>query len=143
MNYERLSPHEMFYGSRPPLLMPAFFQPAYYLVPHQRKTDPGLARAISYISGTITGEIVIKCWMRRRGGSCTRTTSPNTTRKYRTLSRSGMRQWRHRGIFMSLYQNLCLSPRCLLHPPHLHQLPFPHPHRLIKHQPRRQRRHHQ
>ena len=40
VNNEWLSPHEVFYGSRPPLTLLPFFQPAYHRVPRQRKTDP-------------------------------------------------------------------------------------------------------
>ena len=35
-----LSPHEVFYGSRPPLLLLPFFHPAFYRTPRQRKTEP-------------------------------------------------------------------------------------------------------
>ena len=35
-----LSPHEIFYGNRPPLPLLPFFQPAYHRVPRQRKSDP-------------------------------------------------------------------------------------------------------
>ena len=34
-----LSPHEFFYGNRPPLPLLPFFQPAYHRVPRQRKSD--------------------------------------------------------------------------------------------------------
>ena len=34
-----LSPHEIFYGNRPPLPLLPFFQPAYHRVPRQRKSD--------------------------------------------------------------------------------------------------------
>ena len=40
VNDEWLSPHEIFYGSRPRLPLLPFFQPAYHRVPRQRKTDP-------------------------------------------------------------------------------------------------------
>ena len=40
MNDEWLSPHEIFYGSRPRLPLLPFFQPAYHRVPRQRYTDP-------------------------------------------------------------------------------------------------------
>ena len=40
VNDEWLSPHEIFYGSRPRLPLLPFLQPAYYRVPRQRKTDP-------------------------------------------------------------------------------------------------------
>ena len=39
-NDEWLSPHEIFYGSRPRLPLLPFLQPAYHRVPRQRKTDP-------------------------------------------------------------------------------------------------------
>ena len=35
-----LSPHEIFYGNRPSLLLLPFFQLAYHRVPRQRKSDP-------------------------------------------------------------------------------------------------------
>ena len=35
-----LSPHEIFYGNRPPLLLLLFFHPAYHRVHRQRKSDP-------------------------------------------------------------------------------------------------------
>ena len=35
-----LSPHEVFYGSRPPLSLLPFFKPAYHRVPNTRKTEP-------------------------------------------------------------------------------------------------------
>ena len=37
---EWLSPHEIFYGSRPRLPLLPFLQPAYHRVPRQRNTDP-------------------------------------------------------------------------------------------------------
>ena len=40
VNDEWLSPHEIFYGSRPRLPLLPFLQPAYHRVPRQRKTDP-------------------------------------------------------------------------------------------------------
>ena len=40
MNDEWLSPHEIFYGSRPRLPLLPFLRPAYHCVPRQRKTDP-------------------------------------------------------------------------------------------------------
>ena len=40
VNDDWLSPHEIFYGSRPRLPLLPFLQPAYYRVPRQRKTDP-------------------------------------------------------------------------------------------------------
>ena len=40
MNDAWLSPHEIFYGSRPRLPLLPFLQPAYHRVPRQRKTDP-------------------------------------------------------------------------------------------------------
>ena len=40
MNDEWLSPHEIFYGSRPRLPLLPFLQPAYHRVPRQWKTDP-------------------------------------------------------------------------------------------------------
>ena len=35
-----LSPHDIFYGNRPPLPLLPFFQPAYHRVPRQHKSDP-------------------------------------------------------------------------------------------------------
>ena len=35
-----LSPHEMFYGNRPPLPLLPFFQPVYHRVPRQHKSGP-------------------------------------------------------------------------------------------------------
>ena len=40
VNDEWLSPHEIFYGSRPRLPLLRFLQLAYHCVPRQRKTDP-------------------------------------------------------------------------------------------------------
>ena len=40
VNDEWLSPHEIFYGSRPRLPLLPFRQPAYHRVPRQRKTNP-------------------------------------------------------------------------------------------------------
>ena len=40
VNDEWLSPHKIFYGSRPPLPLLPFLQPPYHRVPRQRKTDP-------------------------------------------------------------------------------------------------------
>ena len=40
VNDEWLSPHEIFYGSRPRLPLLLFLKPAYHRVPRQRKTDP-------------------------------------------------------------------------------------------------------
>ena len=40
VNDEWLSPHEIFYGSRPRSPLLPFLQPAYHRVPRQRKTDP-------------------------------------------------------------------------------------------------------
>ena len=36
-----LSPHEVFYGGRPPLPLLPFFHPAYYRTPRARKMDLG------------------------------------------------------------------------------------------------------
>ena len=44
VNDEWLSPHEIFYGSRPRLPLLPFLQPAYHRVPRQRKTDPRTRR---------------------------------------------------------------------------------------------------
>ena len=44
---------------------------------------PGPVCAILLILGIITGGIATGSWMRRRGGSPIRATSPGTTRKYR------------------------------------------------------------
>ena len=41
-NDELLLSHEIFYGSHPLLPLLPFLQPAYYRVPRQRKTDPGV-----------------------------------------------------------------------------------------------------
>ena len=41
-----LSPHEIFYGNRPPLPLLPFFQPAYHRVPRQRRVIPVPANVI-------------------------------------------------------------------------------------------------
>ena len=40
VNDEWLSTHEVFYGSRPPLLLLPFFYPAFHRIPRTRKTEP-------------------------------------------------------------------------------------------------------
>ena len=49
MDDEWLSPHEIFYGSRPRLPLLPFLQRAYHRVPRQRKTDPR-ARMCSFLN---------------------------------------------------------------------------------------------
>ena len=123
MNDEWLSPHEIFYGSRPRLPLLPFLQPGYHRVPRQRKTDPRAVCLISCILGIITGGIATGSWMRRRGGSLIRATSHGTTRKYRgSPPRSGPRQQNRRGTSTSPCRSMCPSPRHLLHPSPLRQL---------------------
>ena len=70
-----LSPHTIFYGSRPRLPLLHFLQPAYHRVPRQRKTDLRVHMwYFSSISGIITGGIATDFWMRRWGGSLIRAT---------------------------------------------------------------------
>ena len=123
VNDEWLSPHKIFYGSRPPLPLPPFLQPPYHRVPRQRKTDPRARMCYFLFLGIITGGIATGSWMRRRGGSLIRATSPGTTRKHRGSTRSRPRQQNRRGISTSPWRSLCPSLRHLLHPSPLHQLP--------------------
>ena len=69
--------------------------------------------------------------MRRRGGLLIRATSPGTTWKHRGSPRSGPLQQNRRAISMSPCRSLCPSPRHLLHPSPLRQLP--HRQRLYRH----------
>ena len=108
-----LSPHEMFYGSRPRLLLQPFLQLAYYRVPRRWKTDPGSAWVLVSMLGIITGGIATGVWMRRRKGSLIRATPPGTTRKHRGSPRSGLRQQNRRGISTPPCSSLGPSP---LHP---------------------------
>ena len=126
VNDEWLSPDEIFYGSRPRLPLLPFLQSAYHRVPRQRKTDPR-ART-RYV-------LFPKFWVESRAGllpapecgdgeSLIRATSPGTTRKYRgSPPRSGPRQQNRRGTSTSPCRSLCPSPRHLLHPSPLRQLP--------------------
>ena len=123
MNGEWLSSHEIFYGNRPRLPLLPFLRPAYHRVPRQRKTDP---RAhICYFSNfgynhwrdcyrlldAETGRVAYS-----RDVTC-------TTRKNRESPRSGLRQQNHRGISTAPCCSLCPSPRHLLYPSPLRQLP--------------------
>ena len=85
---------------------------------------PGPVCVISQILGIITGGVATGSWMRRRGGSLIRATSPGTTRKYRgSTPRSGPRQQNRRGTSTSPCCSMCPSPRHFLHPSPLRQLP--------------------
>ena len=93
---------------------------------------PGPICVISCISGIITGGIATGSWIRRRGGSPIRATSPGTTRKHRgSPPRSGPRQQNRRGTSTSPCRSLCPSPRHLLHPSPLRQPP--HRQRYYRH----------
>ena len=83
---------------------------------------PAPVCVISYFWGMITGGIATGSWMRRRGGSLIRATSPGITRKHRGSPRSGLRQQNRRGISTSPCRSLCPSPPHLLHPSPLRQL---------------------
>ena len=123
MNDKWLSPHEIFYGSRPRLPLLPFLQPAYHRVPRQRKTDPR-ARMYYFLNmDIITHGIATGSWVWRRGGSLIPATSPGTTWKHRGSPRSGPRQQNRRGISTSPCRSLCPSARHLLHPSPLRQLP--------------------
>ena len=84
------------------------------------------------ILGITTGGIATSSWMRRRGGSLVRVTSPGTTRKHRGSPQFELRQQNRRGVSTSPCRSLCPSPRHLLHPSPLPQFP---------HRPRRYRHH--
>ena len=136
VNDEWLSPHESFHGSRPRLPLLPFLQPAYHRVPRQRKTDPRARMCYFLNLGITTSGIATGSWMRRRGGSLIRATSPGTTRKHRGSPRSGPRQQNRQGISTSPCCSLCPSPRHLLHPSPLRQLPHRqrhYRHRLHEH----------
>ena len=124
MNDEWLSPHEIFYGSRPRLPLLPFLQPAYYRVPRQRKTDPR-ARMCYFLNFGYT-----------HGRDCYRLLDAETGRvayscdvtwhhpEYRgSPPRSGPCQQNRRGTSTSPCRSLCPSPRHLLHPSPLRQLP--------------------
>ena len=137
VNDEWLSPHEIFYGSRPRLPLLPFLQPAITVYRDSGRRIPGPVCVISQIVGIITGGIATGSWMRRRGGSLIRATSPSTTRKHReSPPRSGPCQQNRRGTSTSPCRSLCPSPRHLLHPSPLHQLPHQqrhYRHRLHEH----------
>ena len=74
--------------------------------------------------------------MRRRGGSLIRATSLGTAGKHCGSPRSGPRQQNRRGISTPPCRSLCPSPRHLLHPSPLRQLPHRqrhYRHRLHEH----------
>ena len=120
---ECLFPYEIYYGSRPRLPLLPFLQPAYHRVPRQRKTDPRALMCYFLNFGYNHGRIATGCWMRRRRESLIRATSPGTTRKHRGPPRSRLRQQNRRWISTSPCRSLCPSPRHLLHPSPLRQLP--------------------
>ena len=75
------------------------------------------------ILGIITGGIATDSWMGRRWGSLIRATLPGATRKHRGSPRFGLCQQNRRGISTSPCRSLCPSPRHLLYPSPLRQLP--------------------
>ena len=100
------------------------------------RRTPGPVCVISYILGIITSGTATGSWIRRRGGSLIRATSPGTTRNHRGSPRCGPRQQNRRGISTFPCRSLCPSPRHLLHPSPLRQLPHRqrhYRHRLHKH----------
>ena len=97
MDDEGITPHEIFYGSRPRLPLLHFLQPVT-VYRDTRRRIPGLGCIIFCISGTITGDTAIGSRMRRRGGLFTRATSPGITREHHGSLRSGLRQPNHRKI---------------------------------------------
>ena len=124
MNDEWLFPHEVFYGSRPRLPLLPFLQPAYHRVPQQRKTDPRARMCFFLNFGYNHGRDCYRLLDAETGGSLIRATSSGTTRKHRgSPPRSGPRQQNRRGTSTSPCRSLCSSPRHLLHPSPLRQLP--------------------
>ena len=135
VNDEWLSPHEIFYGSRPRLPLLPFLQPAYHRVPRQRKTDPRARMCYFLNFGYNHGRDCYRL-LDAETGRVAYSTSPGTTRKHRGSPRSGPRQQNHRGISTSPCRSLCPSPRHLLHPSPLRQLPHRqrhYRHRLHEH----------
>ena len=131
VNDEWLSPHVILYGSRPRLPLLPFLQPAYHRVPRQRKTDP-LARMCYFLN-----------FGYNHGRDCCRLLDAETGRF--AYSRDVI--WHHpetlwitpiwaapteppRDIY-SPCRSLCPSPRHLLHPSPLRQLP--HRQRYYRH----------
>ena len=110
VNDKWLSPHEMFYGSRPRLLLLPFLQPAYHRVPRQQKTDPR-ARMCYFLN-----------FGYNHGRDCYRLLGVETER----VAYSRDVTWHHPEIpwiTLSPCRSLCPSPRHLLHPSPLRQLP--------------------
>ena len=116
MNDEWLSPHEIFYGSRPELPLLPFLQLAYHPVPRQRKTAPW-ARMCRFLNLGYN-----------HGRDCYRLLDAETGR----VAYSRDVTWHHpetlwitpTRVFMSSCHSLCLSPRHLLHTSPLRQLPY-------------------
>ena len=118
MNDEWLSPHEIFYGSRPRLPLLPFLQPAYHRVPRQRKTDPR-ARMCYFLN-----------FGYNHGRDCYRLLDAETGR----VAYSRDVTWHHPEVpwintpiraatSTSPCRSMCPSPRHLLHPSPLRQLP--------------------
>ena len=124
VNYKWLSPHEIFYGSRPRLPLLPFLSPPITVCRDSGRRISGLVCVISQILGIITGELATGSWMRRRGGSLIRGTSPGTTPKHRGSPRPGLRQQNRRGTSTSPCRSLFPSPRHPLHPSPLRQIPY-------------------
>ena len=80
--------------------------------------------------------------MPRRGGSLISATSPDTTRKHRGSPLSGLRKQNRRGISTPRCRSLCSSPRHLLHPSPLRQLPHRQRHYRYRRHERRTPRFH-
>ena len=123
VNDEWLSPDEIFYGSRPRLPLLPFLQPTYHRLPRQRKTDPRVRMCNFLNFGYNHGGIATGSWMRRRGGSLIRATSPDTTRKHLWITPIRTAPTEPLGISTSPCRSLCPSPRYLLYPSLLRQLP--------------------
>ena len=86
-NSGMLSPHEVFFGSRPPMPVLPFCKPAYHRVPRQSNLGRQ-AHPCYYVNfGYNHGSDCFKVWMRKRGGSCTRVTSHGTSRGNRYFPR--------------------------------------------------------
>ena len=121
VNDEWFSPYEIFYGSRPRLPLLPFLQPTYHRVPRQRKTD---LRACMCYFLKFRYNHGRDCYrLLDAETSLIRATSPGTTRKHRESPRSGPRQQNRRRTSTSPCCSLCPSPRHLLHPSPLRQLP--------------------
>ena len=120
MNDEWLSPLEISYGSRPRLPLLPFPQPAYHRVLRQRKTYPRARMCYFLNFGYNHGR---DCYRLLDAETGRVAYSRDVTWQHRGSPRSGPRQPNRRATSPFPCRSLCPSPRHLLYPSPLRQLP--------------------